>query len=84
MAASIEERVIATIARSQKLAPEQVQLDSTFEQLGIDSLAGIELMFELEDEFSVDIPDTEARRMTSVQDAINGMRGLLEQGQAQA
>lgn len=80
ISAELETRVISTIARSQKLALDTVNLDSTFEELGIDSLGGIELVFELESEFSVEIPDAQARSMRSVREAVEGMRSLLAGG----
>jgi Acyl carrier protein len=84
MAAAIEERVIAVIAKTQKLSPESICPDSTFEQLGIDSLSGIELVFELEEAFGVEIPDAEARRLRSVREAVEALSRLVEPGREPA
>lgn len=73
----LEDRVIAVIARSQKLAVNSITPESTWEQLGIDSLGGLELMFEFEAEFGVEIPDDTARRMTSVRDVVEALRPLV-------
>jgi len=50
-------RVIAVIARTQKIPVERITLDSSFEELRIDSLDGLNILFALEEEFDVNIPD---------------------------
>ena len=77
VADSIESQVIAIIARKRKLDPAVVTLDSTFEQLGIDSLDATDLLFVLEDTFGVVVPDEAARSMRSVGQAVDGVRRLL-------
>jgi acyl carrier protein len=71
------QRVIKVIAKSQHLPPESISADATFEELKIDSLDGITILFELEGEFDVDIPDDQARSINSVRDVIEGIRRLL-------
>jgi acyl carrier protein len=70
-------RVTAVIVKTQHLPPESVTIDSTFEELKIDSLDGINLLFALEGEFDVDIPDDEARKIRSVRDVADGIEKLL-------
>ena len=74
------QRVIEVIARTQKLPLESVTLDKTFEELKIDSLDGINILFALETEFKIDIPDEPARNMRSVRDAVEGVEKLLAAG----
>ncbi len=83
MSEQLTQRVISVIAESQKLPLEKVTIDSTFEELGIDSLDGVNILFALENEFNVNIPDEGAQGMRSVRDAVNAMEKLLA-GQAQA
>ncbi|HOK45855.1 MAG TPA: phosphopantetheine-binding protein [Bryobacteraceae bacterium] len=73
-------RVIAVIAENQKLPPEKVTIDSTFEELGIDSLDGVNILFALENEFNISIPDEGAQNMRSVRDSVEAMRRLLAGG----
>ena len=71
-------RVTSTIAKTQHLPPESVTIDSTFEELKIDSLDGINLLFALEGEFDVDIPDDEqTRKIRSVREMAEGIGKLL-------
>ena len=72
----LTERVIRVIAETQKIPPGNIQPSSTFEELKIDSLDGINIMFGLENEFNINIPDDTARELRTVQDVINGIRTL--------
>jgi acyl carrier protein len=72
------EKVIEVIARTQRLPAESVNLDSTFEQLKIDSLDGINIVFELEKVFDIEIPDEGVANLHSVRDTVEGVRQLIE------
>ncbi|HEX7360091.1 MAG TPA: phosphopantetheine-binding protein [Bryobacteraceae bacterium] len=72
-------RVIGVIAQTQRIPAESISLDSTFEQLKIDSLDGINIVFALENEFGIDIPDEGVQNMHGVRDTVEGVRKLLEQ-----
>ena len=72
------EKVIEVIARTQRLPAESVNLDSTFEQLKIDSLDGINIVFELEKEFDIEIPDEGVANLHSVRETVDGVRQLIE------
>lgn len=75
--------VIRVIARSQRIPPESITLDSTFEELNIDSLDGINIVFELEKEFDIEIPDEGVQNLRSVRETVAGVRQLIEaKGQA--
>jgi acyl carrier protein len=74
---TIEARVINVIAKTQHIPLETLTMDSTFEQLAIDSLDGLQILFALEEEFAIDIPDEEGRLITSVRQAAAGVGELL-------
>ncbi len=80
MSDDLTNRVISVIAENQKLPLDKITVDSTFEELGIDSLDGVNILFALENEFNVNIPDEGAQGMRSVRDAIEAMRQLLAGG----
>jgi acyl carrier protein len=75
-------RVIQVIAHTQRIPAEQVQLDSTFEELKIDSLDGINIIFALENEFGINIPDEGVQNLRSVRQTVEGVRKLVEEKQA--
>lgn len=70
-------RVIAVIAKSQRVAAETISPESTFVDLNIDSLDGLQLVFALEEEFGVDIPDDAAKEFKSVGEVVKGLETLL-------
>lgn len=73
----IEERVKKIIA-GQLGVDDNVSNDSSFvDDLGADSLDTVELVMALEEEFSCDIPDEEAEKITTVQLAIDYINANL-------
>lgn len=72
-------KVIQVIADTQRIPVESISLDSTFEQLKIDSLDGINIVFALENEFNIDIPDEGVQNMHSVRETVDGVATLLKQ-----
>ena len=74
---ALAEKVIRVIAHTQRIPPESVSLDSTFEALKIDSLDGINIVFELEKEFNIEIPDDGVQNLRSVRDTVEGVRKLV-------
>jgi acyl carrier protein len=72
------EKVIEVIARTQRLPAGSVTLESTFEDLKIDSLDGINIVFELEKEFEIEIPDEGVAALRSVRETVEGVRQLVE------
>lgn len=77
MSGELIARVTGVIAKTQHIPPESVTIDSTFEELKIDSLDGINILFALEGEFDIDIPDDAARQIRSVREMTEGVGQLL-------
>jgi len=72
-------QVIRVIAQTQRIPSERISLDSTFEELKIDSLDGINIIFALENEFGINIPDEGMQNMRSVRETVAGVQQLIEQ-----
>ncbi len=82
---NLESRVIDLITRHQRLEPGRVTLDSTFEDLGIDSLSATELLFEFEEAFDVTVPDQVAAEMKDVRQVVEALRaGVSAAGSGRA
>ena len=77
MSDDLIQRVLKTIAEAQRLPLEQVTLDSTFEGLGIDSMDGVNILFALENEFDISIPDEAARGIRTVKEMAEGVDKLV-------
>ena len=75
----LAQRVIAVIAKTQHIDAAKISADSTFEALGIDSLDGVNILFALENELDIQIPDDAAKQIRSVRDAVEGVEKLLAQ-----
>ncbi len=84
MSDQVPERVCKVIAATKRIPPEDVTPTATFEDLHIDSLDGVNILFELENEFDISIPDEEARKIRSVPEMIEGVRRLLSAKSAPA
>ena len=84
MAESIQDRVLRVIATTRRVPLETVRPDSTFEQLGIDSLDRLNILFELEGEFDIQIDDEQAKQVTSLQQMIEGITTLVAAKEAKA
>jgi len=55
-----------------------VTIDSDFAALGIDSMDAVEILFALENEFDISIPDEDARQVRSIRQMCEGVERLLE------
>jgi len=74
---NLAQRVIAVISKTQHLDAAKITLDSSFEELGIDSLDGVNILFALENELDISIPDEAAKQIRSVRDTVAGVEKLL-------
>ncbi|HXB21178.1 MAG TPA: phosphopantetheine-binding protein [Candidatus Solibacter sp.] len=73
----ITEKVLDLIASTKRLPREQVSLNSTFEELGLDSLDAINLIFEVESQFDVSVSNEIANSIHSVPDLVEKLKLLL-------
>jgi acyl carrier protein len=73
----VQDTVIAAIRKNGRLGDVPISLDTTFEELKLESLAIICTVFDLEADFNIEIPDDAAKSMRSVRDVVEGIGGLL-------
>ena len=70
--ATNQERLIEIIAKQLGVEEDNVTPDASFmEDLGADSLDTVELVMALEEEFEIEIPDSDAEKIQTVQDALS-------------
>jgi acyl carrier protein len=77
MSEELIQRVLKSIAASKRIPLETVMIDSDFQQLGIDSMDAVEILFALENEFDISIPDDEVRSVRNVRDMCLGVEKLV-------
>jgi len=82
MSDDLARQVIELIARKKKLDPSTVTIDSTFEQLGVDSLDAADLLFTFEDTFKIVVPDETAQSMKTVRQVVEGLRQAIKPAEA--
>jgi len=70
-------KVFALIAEYAGTTPGEINLDTSFEELGVDSLDGLTIMSELEEEFDVSLPSEEVLGMTMVREAVESFQKHL-------
>ena len=77
MSEDLMARVIRVIAETQRIPEEGISPENTFEELKIDSLDGINIVFAIENEFNVNVPDEAAKSIRSVRDMAEGIEKLI-------
>ena len=75
------ERVRASVAKYLEIPLERVQPESNLAELGLDSLGALELIFELEEEFQITVPNDRAKEFTTVRAVCDGIE-LLQKSPA--
>jgi acyl carrier protein len=88
MGESIKDQVIAIVAEQAVLEVEDVKMDATLEDLGIDSLGLVESLFAIEEAFDISVPfnanDPTASEfdISSVTSIIKAVEGLVAEQKA--
>jgi acyl carrier protein len=77
MSDDLIQRVLKSIATSKRIPLETVTIDSSFEQLNIDSMDAVEILFALENDFEINIPDDEVRGVRNVRQMCEGVEKLV-------
>ena len=77
MSDDLIQRVLKVIAASKRIPPETVTIESDFAQLNIDSMDAVEILFALENEFDISIPDDAVRAVRNVRQMCEGIDKLI-------
>lgn len=84
MSETIQDRVLRVIATTKRIPLESVRPESTFEELGVDSLDRLNILFDLESEFDIEINDEDAKKVTNIDEMVAGITLLLNAKEATA
>lgn len=77
MSEIVFEKIASLLSAKKGVNKELISIDSTFEELGLDSLDSIELIADMEEEFNVTIPNTELQGIKSIRNAVDGLSNAL-------
>ncbi len=83
--ADIAERIVEIIAKEAKLDASKLTLDTRLEELKIESLDLVQILFAIEDEFDVYVPyNDEAYKLETLRDVVDGVNRLIAEKQGEA
>ena len=83
--AEIADRIVEIIAKEAKLDAAKLTLDTRLEELKIESLDLVQILFAIEDEFDVYVPyNDEAYKLETLRDVVDGVNRLIAEKQGEA
>ncbi len=78
--AEIEEKLVVIVRKEKDVPEDKLALDTPLADAGIDSLDALSILFAIEEEFHISIPDDQARSMKTLGDMVNSVESLLPAG----
>jgi acyl carrier protein len=79
MSEEVFEKIKDLIVTKKGVDAEKVFIDSSFEELGMDSLDAVELVADMEEIFDVNIPNTELQNFKTIRQAVEGLQRAISQ-----
>jgi acyl carrier protein len=79
MEEEILRKVVELIAANNHIPPETITIDSSFEDLSMDSLDGLTLINDLENEYNITLPNEEAVKIKTVRQAVESLNKIITQ-----
>lgn len=80
---TVEDRVRKIVVQQLGVKEEELKNNASFvDDLGADSLDTVELVMALEEEFETEIPDEQAEKITTIQEAIDYIESNLNKEEA--
>lgn len=78
----MEERVFQKVrdilSEKKGVSADAISMDSSFEELELDSLDAVELIADLEEAFGVNVPNTDLQKVRTIRDAVVGLGKAME------
>ena len=70
--------IVKAIATQKHMDSSAIGRESTLEQLGVSSLDAITIVYEIEEQFDVEVPNDALENLRTVQDIVDGISALVE------
>ena len=77
MSEEVYEKIKDLIVTKKGVEAEKVSIESSFEELGMDSLDAVELVADMEEIFNVNIPNTELQNFKTIRQAVEGLQKAI-------
>ncbi len=71
-----QDKVFTIIAEKLKIGKDAINIDATLQNLGADSLALVEIIMKLEEQFGIEIDDAKAEQMKNVSDVVEYVHSI--------
>ena len=78
MTEPLEQQVIGIIASAKNRDPADITVATPMEELGLDSLDGMSIIFDLENAFDIEIPEDAPAKAKTVGELVEGVRTLID------
>ena len=78
MSEPLEQKVIEIIASAKNRDPAEITSATPMDELGLDSLDGMSLIFDLENAFEIEIPEDAPTQAKTVGELVEGVRVLID------
>ena len=72
-------KVVELIAANNHISPETITIDSSFEDLSMDSLDGLTLINDLENEYNITLPNTKAEKIKTVSQTVDSLTKFIQE-----
>ncbi len=76
--AEIEEKVVAIVRKEKNIADDKLSLETPLAEAGVDSLDALSILFAIEEEFHISIPDERARSLKTFGDMVDSIEALSQ------
>lgn len=78
MSEVVFEKIASLLSTKKGVERSSIQMSSSFDELGLDSLDAVELIADLEDEFNVTVPNMELQNIKTIQHAVDGLSKAMQ------
>lgn len=80
---TVESKIVEIVANQRRVDPATLSLSDRLEDIEIESIDLVEIIFAIEDEFDIDVPqDRDAMKLDTLQDVVDGVQRLIDEKNA--
>ena len=80
---TVESKIVEIVANQRRIDPAGLSLSDRLEDIEIESIDLVEIIFAIEDEFDIDVPqDRDAMKLDTLQDVVDGVKRLIDEKNA--